>query len=68
MKKGITGGASSKVVLSDAAEKLKKDSVKLKRLAFSGKNFDTLKADEKDALLKAILEYHGWVNKAGVII
>ncbi len=68
MKKGIIGAVTSKVVLSDAAKKLKKDGIKTKRSVLSGKNFDTLKAAEKDALLKSILEHLGWVDETGVII
>lgn len=66
-KNNVSGIATAKVVLSDAAKKLKNNGVKTKRSALSGKNFDTLKAAEKDVLLKSILEHLGWVDETGTI-
>jgi hypothetical protein len=59
--------SNNKITLSDSAKKLTAESVKDKRDPLVGKNWDDLKAAEKDALLKAVLEKLEWL-KDGIVV
>lgn len=57
-----------KVTLSDTAKKARKDSTKAKRAVLVGKNFDDLKASEKDVLLKSLLEMFALIDASGIVL
>lgn len=68
MKQNKSIKPAAKIVLSDGDKKTRKDNLKTKRLKHSGKLFDSLNANAKDDLLKALLEERGWIDDAGKIV
>jgi hypothetical protein len=60
--------AAVKVILSEADKKIKKDSVRNKRGLLTGKNWDTLKAKEKDDLLRLACEKAELIDAAGTVL
>jgi len=69
MKKStIKADQSQKIILGDADKKSKKEAIKNKRNALTGKNWDALKAKEKDDLLKLACEKAELINAAGDVI
>jgi len=65
-KKKANAG-DTKVILKDDTKKSTAESVNGKRQVLSGRAFDSLKAVDKDALLKALLEHVGWLDSNGVL-
>lgn len=59
---------ASTVVLSDADKRTRKESVKGKRTALVGKNYDDLKPAEKDSLIKAYLQSQGWLDETDTVV
>lgn len=68
MAKSNKKNTAQKLVLSDTEKRQKKTSAKSKRAALAGKNFDDLKAGEKDALLKSLLESSGYIDATGIVL
>jgi hypothetical protein len=59
---------TARIILGDSAEKEKKNTLKTKLNLLTGKNWNTLSAKEKDALLRLSIERAGFIDSAGNVV